>query len=300
MIASFSLLTPEELKSLQPELTVFLFPVGGLEQHGPHLPMGTKLIEAEALTRAIADELQRRLPAWSFIFMPLIPLTVDGVTRKFSLPVRPHVVRDAVVDQCEELKRLGFKNFVAVNSHLTPQQITALEDAAKIVSGRFNFGQKRHQLISVTGALVDSKQVLESPMIALPFEHGGDRDTSMMLAFGADWVSDRYRGLESHSRPKATVGRFFSWVSKELDGYWGNPALATIEKGKYEISQTAGTLAEKMIPWLEKGQGKGQFLSWYRFFPFNGSFFKAYLLAGILFLILLAWMLGSMKDAFDP
>ena len=63
MIASFSLLTPEELKSLQPELTVFLFPVGGLEQHGPHLPMGTKLIEAEALTRAIADELQRRLPA---------------------------------------------------------------------------------------------------------------------------------------------------------------------------------------------------------------------------------------------
>ena len=232
--------------------------------------------------------------------MPLIPLTVDGVTRKFSLPVRPHVVRDAVVDQCEELKRLGFKNFVAVNSHLTPQQITALEDAAKIVSGRFNFGQKRHQLISVTGALVDSKQVLESPMIALPFEHGGDRDTSMMLAFGADWVSDRYRGLESHSRPKATVGRFFSWVSKELDGYWGNPALATIEKGKYEISQTAGTLAEKMIPWLEKGQGKGQFLSWYRFFPFNGSFFKAYLLAGILFLILLAWMLGSMKDAFDP
>jgi creatinine amidohydrolase/Fe(II)-dependent formamide hydrolase-like protein len=99
MIASFSLLHPRDLETLQRELTVFLFPVGGLEQHGPHLPFGTKLLQAEIMARKLAEGLEKRLSAWNFVLMPLIPLTVDGITNRLALPVRPHVVRDAVVDQ---------------------------------------------------------------------------------------------------------------------------------------------------------------------------------------------------------
>src|SRR5689334_1311434 len=118
MIASVSLLTPEAFEHLPPDLTVMVFPVGGLEGHGPNLPMGVKLIYAEALSKQLCERLDSRMSQWNFILMPLLPLTVDTVTSRLALPVRAHVVRDALVDQCEHLKRMGFKNFIAVSAHL--------------------------------------------------------------------------------------------------------------------------------------------------------------------------------------
>jgi creatinine amidohydrolase/Fe(II)-dependent formamide hydrolase-like protein len=300
MIASFSLLHPRDLETLQRELTVFLFPVGGLEQHGPHLPFGTKLLQAEIMARKLAEGLEKRLSAWNFVLMPLIPLTVDGITNRLALPVRPHVVRDAVVDQAEHLKRLGFKNFIIVNSHLSPKQITALEDAAKIVNGRFRWLGKKFQMVSLSGALVDAKTVFESPMIALPEEHGGERDTSFMLAHDAASVLGTYKELQAIPRPKASIPRFFDYLNERIDGYWGRPDQASPQNGETDFSTEMNLLIERLIPWLEKGQGSGQFLSAYRFFPFNGSFFKAYILSIILFVLMMIWAVWSMRDVFEP
>ena len=105
MISSFALLQPKEISALLPDLTLFLFPIGGLEQHGPHLPVGLKLVQAEARARELAQILEARLPGWNFILMPLLPLSVDSHTNALALNVRPHVVRDAIVDQCSELAR---------------------------------------------------------------------------------------------------------------------------------------------------------------------------------------------------
>ena len=300
MIASLSLLHPEELKRLQPELTAFLFPVGGIEQHGPHLPVGVKLLQAEILARKLAETLEKRLPAWNFVLMPLIPLTVDGVTNRWALPVRPHVVRDAVVDQSEHLKRLGFKNFIVVNSHLTPKQITALEDASKIVSGRlWGLGSKA-QMVSVSGSLVDAKTVFASPMIALPEEHGGAHDTSFMLAFSKGGVASEFKNLAPVPKPKASMSRFFSYLRDEIDGYWGRPADASGQGAETDLATEVNLLVERLIPWLEKGQGGRQFLSAYRYFPFNGSFFKAYILAVIFFVMMMIYAVWSMRDVFEP
>ncbi|MBU6153168.1 MAG: creatininase family protein [Bdellovibrionales bacterium] len=300
MIASFALLHPRDLDTLPKELTVVLFPVGGLEQHGPHLPFGTKLLQAEVMARKLAEGLEKRMPAWNFVLMPLIPLTVDGVTNRFALPVRPHVVRDAVVDQAEHLKRLGFKNFIVVNSHHTPKQITALEDAAKLVNGRLGWMGRKFQMVSISGALVDAKTVFESPMIALPDEHGGERDTSFMLANDHSAVLTNYRDLPEIPRPKASVLRFFDYLNHRIDGYWGRPSHSSAQNGETDFSTEMNLLVERLLPWLEKGQGSSQFLSAYRFFPFNGSFFKAYILSVILFVMMMVWAVWSMRDVFEP
>jgi creatinine amidohydrolase len=300
MIASFSELTPEKVQALLPDLTVFLFPVGGLEQHGPHLPLGVKILQAEVYARTLAEELQRRLPAWNYVLMPVIPLSVDGITNRLALPVRPHVVRDALVDQCEHLKRLGFTRFLAVNAHLAPKQITTLEDAARIVSGRSWWIGKKSQLLSVTGALVDAKTVFESPMVALPQEHGGEKDASFMLAYAPEQVSKGILTLPVVPKPKASIGRFLKYLSHEIDGYWGAPASANADHARVDLTQEVSLLVEKLIPWLERGKGGRQFLSAYRFFPFNGSFFKAYLLALMFAFMMLAWIFWSVKDVFIP
>jgi creatinine amidohydrolase/Fe(II)-dependent formamide hydrolase-like protein len=299
MIASFRDLNPEGFAALRPDLTVFLFPVGGIEQHGPHLPLGTKIFQAEALASGIARELEKRLPAWNFIVMPVIPLTIDGITRNLCTPVRPHVVRDAIVDQCEHLKRLGHKNFIAVNSHLSPKQVTALEEAAKIVTGRAWFAGSGAKLISITSALVDSSDVFLSPMIALPAEHGGASDTSSMLHLAPHLVKPGYESLGGVPKPKPTVARFLDYVFHRIDGRWGDPSIASALSGRIDLDATAGLLAEKAVPWLQKGAGASQFRSPYRHFPFNWSFAKAYVLLFFLFLMGLVWLFWSVQDVFS-
>ena len=299
MIRQFSELHPDEFKLLQPELTVFLFPVGGLEQHGPHLPLGTKLIQAEGLARALVAELSKRMSGWNFVLMPLVPFTVDGITQALALPVRPHVVRDAIVDQCEQLKRLGHRNFIVVNSHLSPRQVTALEEAAKIVTGRSWYVGSKAQLVSVTSALVEAKHVFESPMIALPEEHGGAGDTSLLLHLSPASVKSGYVDLVAVPRPKASMRRFFTYLSDALDGYWGKPAHASPQDGGVELDSEVQLLCTKLIPWLEKGQGSGQFRSAYRYFPFNWSFAKAYLLLFLIFIMGLFWLFWSVRDVFE-
>ena len=95
------------------------------------------------------------------------------------------------------------------------------------------------------------------------------------------------------------MGRFFAYLKHELNGYWGSPALSSPEQSLKQQDLELRDIAEKMMPWLEKGKGQGLFRSGYGYFPMNGSFFKAYLLATIFFVIMLVWVLWSMKDAFD-
>lgn len=301
MITSFVLHSADEIRALPTELTVFIFPVGGIEQHGPHLTVGVKLYEAESMARALAEKLQEKMPLWNFLLMPLLPFSVDTVTTSLALSVRPHVVRDALVDQCDGLKKLGFSNFLAVSSQVTPRQLTAIEDAGQIVSRKkwMLFGQKA-EFLSISSALIDPKEVWNSPMIGIPKEHGGAFETGWMLKLQPNGVAKSYADLAENPRPKAGIARFFEYYQGELGGYWGNPKAADPERFQSEFDQWIEGLAIKVQPVLEKGQGQSYFRSSYRYFPLNGSFFKAYLLAALFFMLMLVWVLWSMRDIFDP
>jgi hypothetical protein len=91
--------------------------------------------------------------------------------------------------------------------------------------------------------------------------------------------------------------RFFR---HEVDGYWGSPSTANASDSLRLMTGDAEILATRLLPWLERSEGKKQFLSAYGRFPVNGSFFKAYLLAAIFFVVMTFWVLWSMKDVFEP
>lgn len=294
MIQSFSLLKDADLKVLVPDVTLILFPVGGLEQHGPHLPMGTKILQCREWVELLAKKLQEQLPAWNFIIMPVLPLTVDTYTTTTAVSVRPHVVRDALVDQCDSLKKKGFTQFAAFTSHLTPKQLGAIEDAAKIVSRG-----KKYSFVSLSSGMVDSKTVFQSPMIALPEEHAGAFDTGFVMSTNPELVSNEAGALVAVEAPRASAARFIQYFKGEVDGYWGNPASASAEQAQQKISREIDLLVEKLKPVLEQGKGQSAFVSAYRFIPFNGSFFKAYLLATIFFISIFIWMMWGVKNVFE-
>src|SRR6266513_5720157 len=67
-------LTWEEVRDLDRAKTVAVLPVGAIEAHGPHLPLGTDVVIAEAMARAGAARLAGR-----GLHVPVLP----------SLPVAP-------------------------------------------------------------------------------------------------------------------------------------------------------------------------------------------------------------------
>src|SRR4051812_4596016 len=100
------------LKELKPTQTVFFFPVAGLEDHGMHLPLGLDLLEARKLCELAAVKVEKDLPGWTAVLMPAAPLAIESNTTAIAWTVRPHVLRDWLVDACSGLARQGFLHFV--------------------------------------------------------------------------------------------------------------------------------------------------------------------------------------------
>src|SRR4051794_39123164 len=123
MPTEFSKITAYQLEGLSRDRTVFFFPVGPLEDHGPHLPMGLDLEEASRLCILAAQQLEAELPGWSGIVMPGAPLGIDSNTTHLSVTVRPHVLRDWLVDSCSGLIRNHFVHFVCFSGHRGPRQL---------------------------------------------------------------------------------------------------------------------------------------------------------------------------------
>src|SRR6185312_7785915 len=117
-------ISAKQLEVLPRAQTVFFFPVGPIEDHGPHLPMGLDFIEAGELCRLAATRMEKEMPGWVGILMPPVPLGIESDTTSVALTVRPHVLRDWLVDSARGLNRIGFRHFVCFSGHLGPKQPT--------------------------------------------------------------------------------------------------------------------------------------------------------------------------------
>lgn len=301
MSLEFETLSANQLKALPIHQTVFFFPVGPLEDHGPHLPIGFDLIEARKLSQMTAQKLESELPGWVGVIMPNAPLGIETNTCEVAITVRSHVLRDWLIDACNGLKRMGFRHFVCFSGHLGPKQLTAIEDAGKIISRRpflsrftFPFLPKNHSihsqasLVSACSALTSLHDLKQSPFWPDPAEHGGERDTSIALATDPQIVANSYASLITIPRESSALIRLFHRTRKKIHGYWGSPALSDPEKGNQILTESIHDLFPKLRAVWEGTNPNHLFRSWYSILPPNKSFIKGWTLA--ILLILMIWI----------
>ncbi|ELZ06777.1 creatininase family protein [Natrialba aegyptia] len=101
-----------DVRDSDPELAVV--PVGSTEQHGPHAPLGTDVLTAEAVADAGLERVDRAV-----IRTPAIPVGIAEEHRQFpgTMWVSPDTFRSYVRESVQSLAHHGIERVVLVNGH---------------------------------------------------------------------------------------------------------------------------------------------------------------------------------------
>jgi len=192
---------------------VVLLPVGAVEQHGPHLPLGADLIQPLHVLERVAAKT-------GAILAPPVPYGLVQTSRPFpgSVSVSFDALRAYVRDVLAELVRNGFRRIVVVSGHAEGVHMAALRTAAKEVVDRGG--------ADIT-VLSDYDIVYASRFAEEGEGHAGKIETSRILAQRPELVKGRpARGR--NRTPKYAVVRD---ARRYWPGVTGDPARASAELG---------------------------------------------------------------------
>jgi len=227
---------PEFEAALETTRSVFI-PVGSVEQHGPHLPLGTDTRIAARLC-LLAGERCQALVA---------PALTYGLCRSTSahpgtLSVSQETVKAVAFEACWSLAGWGLRNFVVFSGHAGGTHMAALIDAGERLLERSKDMDPglRVAVLSVLDLLgPDAGGLLDTPGDS----HAGEAETSAMLAIDPGLVKGG-APAEWPNFPKPILVRDKRryWPG----GVWGDPGKASSKKGEALLELGAERLAQLM------------------------------------------------------
>ena len=117
-------LTFTDVDALSRDRTIFFLTFGNLEEHGPHLPVGSDYFQAVGVRDGLIDRLGDSHPDLNFVLMPVVPLGEAGandMAHRFD-HVGTHGIRyttlsDVTIDSGASIARQGFETIFIVHSH---------------------------------------------------------------------------------------------------------------------------------------------------------------------------------------
>src|SRR4026207_157142 len=162
-----------------------MLPVGVVEEHGAHLPLGLDSFAAEIYAASAAPHLEDA--GYEVVVAPTINYGVARAAIDFpgTLSLEPETLRSMVVEIGRSLARHGLKRQVILNGHRDLHHMRALDEAKATL-----VGEKSAQVLFVgfasdpqmTAACYREgvKQYYQSPKPDLE-GHGGESETSVAL-----------------------------------------------------------------------------------------------------------------------
>jgi len=252
-----------QLEALDRNRTVVLFTVSPLEEHGPHLPVGTDLLTADAVCGRLAERIHREKPGWTVLVGPSLPIGASAFDRAGTLLVRARTVRNATLDYGAALARHGFRYLLVMNGHGGPRHLVALEEAAAAVSRRYKV-----RMFSVSGLVLWEfmrgryrdrlEKVFGRPFTAAEKDalrgdtHAGMWETSLILLSRPDLVNPVYTRLPAaRFRLIDALRRNYPLQLGNRMGYIGTPSAACVELGEAAQRLFLEAVWERVCPVLD-------------------------------------------------
>jgi creatinine amidohydrolase len=243
------LTSPEIARALTKD-SILCLPLGSLEQHGPHLPLNTDTVLAEAFTQAFIARWSKTYDLWQ------LPTLTLGLSREhawaagtFSISIETMV--KLVRDVAREIARsLPASNLIAINGHGGNRGI--LEALGREIAAEFslNFGAMH------LGAMMNP------PSNAPPTEiHGGKDETSVMLTVAPELVRRDMLGTIKPSKNGKAVQALIldpaaSWPWRSDDARLGDQGVigdvegASAEMGEAilkRVTEAAGGVFAQLV-----------------------------------------------------
>lgn len=237
-------LTFTQLDALDRHRSVVIFTASPLEEHGPHLPVGTDVYISEFFAEQLARRIQETKPGWTALLGPPLPFGASAFEQAGTLRVRARTVRNAALDYGAALARQGFRFILVFNAHAGPRHVVALEEAAAVVSRRYGV-----RMLSVSGLVLwrvlrgrfterieplMGRRLTESEREALRGDaHGGMWETSLMLRARPELVGPSYSQLPPvRFTVLDALRKNYPLRLGNRMGYIGSPAAASAEFGE--------------------------------------------------------------------
>jgi creatinine amidohydrolase len=237
-------LTWEEVRDLDHARTVVILPVGALEAHGPHLPLDTDVVIADAMARAGAVRLAARGDV--ALLLPAFAYTAASFGAAFAgtLSITGITVTAVIVDLARSLTRQGFRLLAIANAHLDPEHLTALNEAVKLA--------RADGLLPVI--FPDLTRRPWGSRLGEEFRsgacHAGRFETSIVLHARPSVVRDDVRGGLT-ANPASLSGAILDGKTtfEEAGGpraYFGDPAAASATEGR-QLVDALGEILEEAV-----------------------------------------------------
>jgi creatinine amidohydrolase len=215
---------------------VLLLPVGAVEPHGPHAPLGTdELISAGMCARA-AQRLAKD-PDLRVLVLPALNYGVTDMGARFpgGISIGADTLRSLILDICRALQDDGLRRIIVVNNHFEPAHVAALRAAAGEAGVAYLDLLRRANVARLTDEFRSGSC------------HAGQYETSLVLADRPELVdTDVMRGLPDVpvDLPSAMAAGCADFVELGMDrAYCGSPANATAAEG----TSTFDTLTDLLV-----------------------------------------------------
>lgn len=215
-------LTWKQAEPLLRRTEVVLLPLGArLKEHGLHLPLNNDWRLAEYLAARVVD-------AAPVVAIPTLQYGYYPAFAEYpgSTSLRLETCRDVVVDLCRSLAPFGPRKVYVLNTGLST--LKALAPAREILAK----DGIRLAYTDLSAALADVEKTVRRQDAGT---HADEIETSMMLYIAPETVTLAAAQRDIHPdrgpggltrNPDATTGIY------SPTGAWGDPTLATAEKGR--------------------------------------------------------------------
>jgi len=232
------LTAPDFVKAIHQAQNVCVLPFGILEKHGPHLPIGTDLLDVRyAVTNAVQQEYAVVFP--EYYFGQIFEAQQEPGTVAYSLGTQLTLLQETV----KEMARNGCKKIVIVNGHGGNNSLLPLFAQAQLAT-------PRDYVVYVFGLPhldVPGRPALKSP----PGNdmHAGETETAHMMVARPDLVhidrADSQSGADQHRlNLPGSVYTGIWWYARFPEHYSGVGSAATRDLGEFDQKTWSREIAE--------------------------------------------------------
>jgi creatinine amidohydrolase len=213
-----------------------LLPFGIIEKHGPHLPLGTDLLDVRyAALHAAEKEYAVVFPDYYFgqIF--------EAKHQPGTLAYSAHLQLELLQETTDEMARNGCKKVIIVNGHGGNENLLPFFAQTQL--------EKPHDYVVYVLPVLEAPPGGPPKKSSGPDMHAGESETSKMLIARPDLVHMDRANQESgadQARLKLPDDLYTAiwWYARFPNHYSGQGAAATKERGEFEMQHWEDAIIE--------------------------------------------------------